>query len=372
MLYIYGLILFLSLGYGALMAGYCFFWARLAPSFLSPNYQPKKKISIVLAARNEEEHIESCLRSLLAQDYPPELMEVILVDDHSEDATRSIAESFQDDRLHIIALQKGLGKKAALAQAIAAAQGEYLLFTDADCQLPPLWAKQLCFPMEQENMQFVAAPVLFSYHNRFLEKAQALDFMGMMAITGAGINGQYMRMCNGANMAYPKARYIELNGFAGMDQLASGDDMLFLQKVAEKYPQQIAFVKSLEAAVQTPAVQTYAAFWRQRLRWSSKSGAYKDRRTELQLGLVWAFSCSLFISSIALFFGFSPYWVLGQWALKALADYGLLSSASRFFQRRQLLRIFWPALLAHLLYIVLVGTASLFPQNYQWKGRSWR
>ena len=51
-------------------------------------------------------------------------------------------------------------------------------------------------------------------------------------------------MCNGANLAYEKQLFYQVDGFTGIDTIASGDDMLLMNKVAEKYPQQLGFVKS--------------------------------------------------------------------------------------------------------------------------------
>jgi len=94
------------------------------------------QLSIVVPARNEERQIESCVRSLLCQHHPA--FEVVVVDDCSEDATRSILERLasQDSRLKVVAgkpLPAGwVGKPWALVQGVAVARGEWLLFTDAD------------------------------------------------------------------------------------------------------------------------------------------------------------------------------------------------------------------------------------------------
>lgn len=98
-------------------------------------------ISIIVPARNEARHIETCVRSLLAQDYPQ--FEVIVVDDCSEDATGSIltrlAES--DGRLTVVRgepVPSGwMGKAHAIYQGYGRAKGDWLLFTDADTTHAP-------------------------------------------------------------------------------------------------------------------------------------------------------------------------------------------------------------------------------------------
>ncbi len=96
------------------------------------------KISVLVAAKDEEGAIESCIRSLMSQDYPH--MEVIAVDDRSGDRTptilRSLAREFAG-RLHVIHVKHlpdgWQGKSNAMLQGVRASTGEWLCFTDADC-----------------------------------------------------------------------------------------------------------------------------------------------------------------------------------------------------------------------------------------------
>ncbi len=97
-------------------------------------------VSILIPARNEASNIAHCLRSLLNQDYPN--IEIIVLDDNSEDATFSIVDMLArptDDPQLRLRLIKGqelpegwLGKNFACHQLAAAAAGQFLLFTDAD------------------------------------------------------------------------------------------------------------------------------------------------------------------------------------------------------------------------------------------------
>lgn len=98
-------------------------------------------VSVVIAARNEERNVEHALASVLAQRYG--LLEVVVVDDRSTDATGAILDSMAaaDPRLrvvHVAELPAGwLGKNHALHVGAAEARGEYLLFTDADVVMEP-------------------------------------------------------------------------------------------------------------------------------------------------------------------------------------------------------------------------------------------
>lgn len=99
------------------------------------------RVSVVVAARDEQEQIEQALRSLLAQSYPD--LELIVVDDRSADATGSILDRLAEGEprlrvVHVTELPEGwLGKNHALEQGARMATGELLLFTDADVVFHP-------------------------------------------------------------------------------------------------------------------------------------------------------------------------------------------------------------------------------------------
>ncbi|MCD4826064.1 MAG: glycosyltransferase [Phycisphaerae bacterium] len=100
--------------------------------------EPAPSASLIVAAKDEENNIDSCVRSLLSQDYPD--FEIIAVNDRSDDRTGEILDSIaaEDDRLtviHIDTLPDGWkGKNHAMHAATQVARGEVLFFTDADCQ----------------------------------------------------------------------------------------------------------------------------------------------------------------------------------------------------------------------------------------------
>lgn len=119
-------------------------WAHLEIPSLSdvpPARDDAARVSVIVAARNEERHIEAAVRSLLTQDYRD--LEVIVVEDRSTDRTAEILRVVARDHpaLHVVRvgqLPEGwLGKNHALHAGAAAASGEWLLFADADVVLAP-------------------------------------------------------------------------------------------------------------------------------------------------------------------------------------------------------------------------------------------
>lgn len=361
------------------MLRYLYHWRQL-PFWQPPSrFIPSTFISVVIPVRNEASSIEDCVASVLAQKYPAELFELIVVNDHSTDETPELLAKIKDPRLKVLHLadfvdarQTSSFKKMAIQTAIEKAKGTLIATTDGDCIVPKQWLLQIASLYEKKQVKFIAAPVNFFWEKSLLEHFQSLDFVGMMGITGAGIQGRFMHMCNGANLAYDKAAFFEVDGFKGIDHLASGDDMLLMQKIARQFPGSIAYLKNKNATVYTLAQATLNGFVQQRIRWASKSSDYKEWQVTLMLGIVWLFCVNIFASGVAIFFlGKSGlYLLLGQVVFKIIFDFLLLNEMTGFFERRALMRYFVPAQLMHIAYISVVGTLSIFIKKYKWKGRT--
>lgn len=372
------LIVLLILAYILIMVNYIYHWRALKIWDTSSDFIPSTKITVIIPVRNEAENILACLNSILKQNYPSHLLEAIVVDDHSTDETLQILRSLKDPCLRILELSNFIDasktrafKKQAIQIAIDQSEGDLILTTDGDCIVPANWLQRMVHFYESNKLKFVAAPVNFYEEKNLLENFQSLDFTGMMGVTGAGIEGRFMNMCNGANLAYDKKVFYEVGGFTGINHLASGDDMLLMQKIARKYPDKIGYLKNVEATVKTKAQDSWNAFFNQRLRWASKSSDYKEWKVTAMLGLVWAFCWSIVISFFGiLFFGKWMLWLfLIQFGIKTILDFIFLGEMTRFFNRSDLMKYFFQSQVLHILYIVIVGTASIFIKKYNWKGR---
>ncbi len=350
-------------------------WKELPSWEIPPDFQPKTAISIIVPARNEAENILPCLRSISNQNYPDHLFEVIVVDDHSTDMTFDLAQSFAQKFPHfkIVRLPdfSKKGKKQAIATGIELAKGELVATTDADCILPKDWLMLLASFYEKKQPRFIAAPVNFHQEKNLLERFQSLDFLGMMCITGAGIQLGWMNMCNGANLAYPKAIFQEVNGFENIDRLASGDDMFLMQKIAKRYPGSIAFLKNKEATVLTKAMPDWPSFISQRIRWASKSTSYSEWQVTLILAAVFFF-CLFIVANLALAlcWGWEAILLFAiLFFIKTWVDYVFLGKMARYFGRPDLMKSYLSSQFLHIIYIVLVGILGNVVKKYQWKGR---
>lgn len=364
-----------------IISRYIYGWNLLEEWQIPKNHEVATTISVLIPARNEAENIIDCIQSILAQDYPSDLFEIIVIDDHSTDQTAALVQNLQHPQVRLLSLANHINqhqynsfKKLAISLGIEHAQGRLIVTTDADCIASPSWLYALASFHEKKNKNFIAAPVVFHREQNLLQRFQSLDFIGMMLITGAGIRLRWMYMCNGANLAYTKRLFQAIGGFEGLGQFASGDDMLLMHKVLQEYPDQIGYLKSAKAIVKTAAKADLGSFFQQRLRWASKSAAYQDWKVTLILALVFFFCCSIFLNFLLLpFLGRSILLLLlFQLTLKTLSDYFFLKKSSIYFQKEQLMRYFLPAQMLHILYIVIIGFWSNIQKNYVWKGRKVR
>ncbi len=364
--------------YICLMRRYLRFWQQIPIWEIPVSFQPTTKVTVIIPARNEAENIVACLNSVCQQNFPTKLYEVLLVDDHSTDQTGEIAAALNYSHLKIITLADYVDrnkiqsfKKIGIATAIEQATGTLIVTTDADCTVHPDWLNYLVSFYEAQHHKFIAAPVNFYEEKNTLEKFQSLDFQGMMGITGAGIEGDFMRMCNGANLAYEKAAYKAVDGFAGIDQLASGDDMLLMQKIIRQFPGSVGYLKNPVACTFTYAQPDLKSFVSQRLRWASKSAAYPEWQVTFMLAMTFFFCWSILISFLLIpFFGKIMFGVfIVQFLVKSFMDYQLLSTMTRFFDRNNLLKTFWISQVLHILYVAGIGLLANLKKEYSWKGR---
>jgi poly-beta-1,6-N-acetyl-D-glucosamine synthase len=328
------------------------------------------KISVIIPARNEEKNIRQLLASLRRQSYPCQLTEVIVVDDDSSDRTAKIVQEFPFAKL--ISLKAGKinsYKKKALEAGIAAATGELIVTTDADCTVPEFWLERLAGFKKEQKAAFMAAPVRIEFENNFLQIFQALDFMALQGITAAGFQKKIHNMCNGANLAYERKAFYEVNGFEGIDSIASGDDMLLMQKISRQLPERVYYFLSADAVVNTKAAKSWREFLQQRIRWASKSAYYKDVKIKGVLLLVYLFNLALVMIFLAGFFNSFYFLVFVITViLKTLVELFFLAPIARFFKQEKLLKYFPLFQPLHIFYTVLAGALGLVT-DFEWKGR---
>ena len=379
--------LILLLGYSALLVYYRKSWGSIPDFKVEANSKLSTKISIIIPARNEEENIGYCLQSIIEQSYPAHLFEVLVVDDHSTDNTAAIIKSYASHNVKLISLKDYLSaneinsyKKKAIEISIQQSNGELIVTSDADCIFPKNWLATIASFYESKRPAFIVMPVLISYGKKMIEVFQSLDFMTLQGITGASVHKKFHSMCNGANLAYTKEAFIAVNGFKGIDNIASGDDMLLMHKIYNQFPNNIEYLKSREVIVTTNPVSTIQQFFNQRIRWASKADHFDDKRIFIVLIIVYFLNVlmmvlpivalisnrSISIMNIQLsMFNFYASLLL----IKTIFELFFLYPVAKFFNQTKLLWWFPIAQPFHIVYTVIAGWLGKFGK-YTWKERS--
>jgi cellulose synthase/poly-beta-1,6-N-acetylglucosamine synthase-like glycosyltransferase len=353
-------------------------WNKI-PEFVPQPGISQTTISIVIPARDEEQKIVDCLNHVSRQNYPRHLFELIVVDDGSTDRTASLVNKFIQEHTslavkHIdLTAQQGFqGKKAALKAAIALSSATLIVTLDADCTMGPEWLATLAAFYEQHQPAFIIGPVVLEGDDSGIQLLQVQEMMCLSAFTFAYCQAGQPIMCNGANLAYQREAFIKAEGFTGIDQLASGDDVLLMNKIHRLYPSGVRFLKSREAIVSTRAIVHFPDFVQQRIRWLTKSNV-NPSRTSMVTGLLVGSLNLLILGSLlfSFFYGKFAGIFLVLSGIKFLADLNLLRVTSVFFRKKvKGSRVFATALL-YPFYVVLIVLLSI-RTRYEWKGRKVR
>jgi len=378
-----GYIICISFGlsYLLLIKKYLFHWHSIPEFSLDKAFIEFPFISIIVAARNEENNISTCLQSLIEQDYPKDKYEIIVVDDHSTDKTIEEVKKIQEKnkRIHLISMsndgeKKGVVsyKREAIQAGMALSKGDFLLLTDADCEVSTDWVKLISFLFIKEKCVFVGGPVVISLKTtRLLPTFQALDMIGMMIITGAGFHSGNQLLANGANMAFSKQAFHDAGGFSKFPAKASGDDMFLLHQMNKYYPGNIRFLKTLGGVVKTKPMTTITGFIQQRIRWASKNRNYNEVKISLSLLLIFLLSTFIILLGLLSFIKFTlffPFFVI-LYLSKFYGDYLLQREAITFFKESRLSKYVFASQQLHTLYIFILGIMGNVVPRYQWKGR---
>src|SRR5690606_38334852 len=211
-------------------------------------------------------------------------------------------------------------------QGIAEADGELLAFTDGDCRVQPDWLLHFAYTFQSQQAIFISGPVCFHHTHTMLERMQLVEFASLIGVGGASIGLRQPNMCNGANLAYTRAVFEEVGGFAGNEGIASGDDGFLLHKVNQLYPDRIAFLKHPGAIVYTEARKTVRSFIAQRVRWASKWRSYQSLSVKLVALCVFPVNLFLFLAIPAVLLHWtSPLVFLAAYAAKFLIDFLFLN-----------------------------------------------
>ena len=349
--------------------------------FTLQDLEPRTKFSVIIPFRNEAENLPILLKSIENLNYPNSHFEVILVDDESEDASLKVIEIFRqktrnNSSQHIKIIKNhrtsNSPKKDAIATAIKIVKYDWIITTDADCVLSKYWLDSYDEFIQSHKASAIAGPVKFTGFSSFFTRFQILDTLSLQGATIGSFGIKKPLMCNGANFAYSKNGFEQVNGYEGNDNIASGDDVFLLQKLLEKDNLKVYFLKSENAIVTTRVTNGFTEYLQQRLRWASKTTSYKSLFPKF-LGLIVLLTNLVMVSVI-------PLYILeilqGKTAvllflIKFSIDLLLIFKTARFYKQE-------PVLLSYVFasfiypFITIYITVILPFLSFKWKGRTFK
>ncbi|MCG8330955.1 MAG: glycosyltransferase [Chitinophagales bacterium] len=235
-------------------------------------------VSIIICAKNEAENLLENLPYFLNQDYVE--FEVIVVNDNSSDKTLEILLDFQkkSPRLRVInvIVNTPIGKKAALAKGIAAAQFEILLLSDADCRpSSSMWVEHTqAFIRDGVEIGLGYSPYLYRRGEGILLNAFIrfeTVYTAYQYFSSALMGLPYMGV--GRNLAYRKNLFYQAGGFDSHMDVASGDDDLFINQVAT--PKNTRVILSPTAFVYSKPKSSWRGYYRQKSRHLATGTRYR-------------------------------------------------------------------------------------------------
>ncbi|MDD2548973.1 MAG: glycosyltransferase [Bacteroidales bacterium] len=329
-------------------------------------------ISIVVAVRNEEQVIDRLLRSIFGQHYPLQRFELVLINDHSDDATSDIVTQWakQYPNISLVQLPADLaGKKQAVALGIKLAKNDIIVLTDADCTHPKDWLRTISSQYKALKVDMLIGPVMISTGNSIFSNIQALEHASLTAssIGACGLGIPFM--ASSANLSFSKSRLGFDVQMLNPNQ-ASGDDVFLLHSAKRKKDFKISSLTGKDGLVFTQPAKNVKAFFNQRARWASKSTKYTDF-TAISVGfIVLLFNlmlvCLMFLSL------WNPIYLkmlAVGFVVKSVADILMLFPYLKRYHKLSLLNVFVLLQLIYPIYIVVAFGMAIFTSN-TWKGRS--
>ncbi len=336
---------------------------------LEINFEDSLYLSVIIPFKNEEKNLSALINNLKNQSLNLIYFEILFINDHSNDKSEQIISELTKgiNRFKLISLTSSQkGKKEAIKHGISLAKGELIVTSDADCDHQAGWLQEILYFYLEHNPKMIIAPILMT-GSSFFQKNQSLEFLSLTGSTAGATGINHPIMCSGANLAYRKDVFEEFKD-AMYSKETSGDDVFLMHTIKRKYPKEILYLKSNKAIVFTKAEKLFHQFFRQRLRWTSKSKSYFDSDTIVSSILV--LLINVFVISLIILSFYNEtifYYTILFFSLKLLIDFSLLFLTASFFKQKHLLYYFPFLSLLYPFYIIITAFSGLFVKRIKWK-----
>ncbi|MDB5047850.1 MAG: glycosyl transferase family 2 [Fibrobacteres bacterium] len=350
---------------------------RLASAPPIPPTKLLPTVTVLIAARNEESRIRKCLDCLRIQDYDMSKLQIIVVDDRSDDATPDILREYaavwpgRFDPVTLTETATGFSpKKYALSRGLQKATGEIIVTTDADCIMSPAWISTLVSEYGEDTGLVLGLTTYYPIEKEMPGTGiQALDFLSHGVVAAALIGLRFPVHGNANNISYRRKVYDQSAGFA--TDIVSGDDDFLIQAIHKLGKWRIRYSIKPESQVQTEPPLNLEQFWEQRKRWASKTSLYQPKQTAFLAG-IFAYYASIPLCILAGAFNRGFLWAgLASWAVKIGTDWLVMRKGAGLFSKPELMRHFPATSLVHIPLIIAAVVAGSFGE-FTWKGQKHR
>ncbi len=360
--------------YLVLQCYYLFYWKKTTALTVPTDYSPTIKFSIIIIARDEANNIENCLRGILAQRYPKDSFEIIVINDRSTDDTDGLVQNLNASTIRLFDLKDfpefihpPAFKKSGISLGVHLATHEWIIVCDADCTHGTEWLRTMAYAIETTDHLFLTAPIFLTGQNDMITAMQQTENQAFMVVTAAGIKSAIHDIANGANMAFAKSAFINVNGYEGNYHFASGDDMFLIEKMRQKIGDRIGFVKSYNASAITAAKKTWSSLIKQRLRWAGKNKGLQRPVIRVIWGFVGLYHVALFIFLCLGLLSFISIWpFLILFIPKLLIDFILIKTGTDFLKQKMSVLLFIPLQIVYTFYILWLGMNVMLGKKGDW------
>lgn len=323
-------------------------------------------VSVIIAARNEENNLPLLINDLIKQEYPLGKFEIIIINDRSNDSTQKILDEASENYSFIKSIKidkkskQMTPKKYAIDLGIKESKGEIIIATDADCRVGSLWIASMTYSLINKNGVIIGYSEIDDKKGTFFEKYQKLDFLAIIAANAGAAGWNHYWSGTGQNLAYYKKDYLEIGGFEPVKDKISGDDMYLVQAISNLKKGYVNIDPN--SYVKTKAMNSIKEFINQRIRWSSNSKSnFKNTPIFFMFLIVSFFENLLILSSIILLKkGFI------MWGIKVIVDGIIILFGSRLFEKSFDTKTYFFWAMLQPFYIPFIGTLGLF-NKFSWK-----
>lgn len=333
-----------------------------------PSSDAPLRVSVIVPARNEAANLERCITALAALDYPADMLEIIVVNDRSTDATGPLLDEMAA-RYHMITVLHRTdadvhanlrGKPGALQAGADRATGDVLLMTDADCAVEPTWVRTMVAPFAQDGADMVCSTTSVEPTGAFA-RLQDVEWAYSHAMARGSLHNGIPLGCYGNNIAIRRTTFEAIGGYRTIG-FSVTEDLALLQTVCRRNGT-VVYLCQHDASVTTLPCDTAGEYLRQRQRWARGGTALGAKATAFVVT-----SLALWIGMVLAAVTGTWMWFIGLAGMRIVGDAALVVWSLARLHRPSTMPWVLPSIIV-LMVTELVVPFLLLQRNVVWKGQ---